>query len=87
MGRAGRGPWRGPSPGPGSAPGTILLALSQARRWQVFVEHHSCKAIRGVHTSRCNLSELLLLEFNFKRGEISRNECMLSPFHSLPLHL
>lgn len=38
-------------------------------------------------TAYCNLMELLLFEFTFKREEISKNARVLSPFLSLPLNL
>lgn len=70
----------------GDPPGTAA-APNQARPWQVFEEHHGHKPIKCLHMSYCNLMELLLFEFHFKRGEISKNACVLSPFLSLPLNL
>lgn len=70
----------------GDAPGTVSPALSQAKHWQMFEGHHGHK-LKGLPTTCCNLMELLLFDFTFKREEISRNACVLSPFFSLPLNL
>lgn len=41
-------------------------------------EHHGHEAIKGAHTAQCNLSEMLLFEFSFKRGKVIEINICLS---------